>query len=98
MFIICLLYAYYMLYVRIYVSIICIGIVYLSCIFSKFIICLLHVIYVQSTYMLCYVILCYAMVGSCAVSCLKNFSAQSDSVLFCASVHDNKRLELELYV
>ena len=55
-----------------------------------FIIC---VIYVQSTYMLCYVILCYAMVGCCAVSCLKNFSAQSDSVLFCAS--DNKRLELE---
>ena len=28
-----------------------------------------------------------------ALSCLKNFSAQSDHVLFCAS--DNKRLELE---
>ena len=55
-----------------------------------FIIC---VIYVQSTYMLCYVILSYVMLGCCAVSCLKNFSAQSDSVLFCAS--DNKRLELE---
>ena len=52
-----------------------------------FIIC---VIYVQSTYMLCYVILCYVMLGCCAVSCLKNFSAQSDSVLFCAS--DKKRL------
>ena len=49
------------------------------------------VIYVQSTYMLCYVILCYVMLGCCAVSCLKNFSAQSDSVLFCAS--DKKRLE-----
>ena len=49
------------------------------------------VIYVQSTYMLWYVMLYYAMVGCCAVSCLKNFSAQSDSVLFCAS--DNKRLE-----
>ena len=53
-----------------------------------FIIC---VIYVQSTYMLCYVILCYAMVGCCAVSCLKNFSAQSDSVHL-----TNKTLELEL--
>ena len=28
-----------------------------------------------------------------ALSCLKNFSAQSDLVLFCAS--DNKRLELD---
>ena len=40
--------------------------------------------------MLCYVILCYAMVGCGAVPCLKNFSAQSDPVSFCAS--DNKRL------
>src|SRR4029434_883173 len=43
--------------------------------------------------MLCYVILfllCYAMVGCCAVPCPKNFSAQSDPVSFCAS--DNKRL------
>src|SRR4029434_1415794 len=42
---------------------------------------------------LCYVILCllcYAMVGWCAVPCPKNFSAQSDPVSFCAS--DNKRL------
>src|SRR4029434_10448092 len=44
--------------------------------------------------MLCYVILCllcYAMVGCCAVLCPKNFSVtQSDPVSFCAS--DNKRL------
>ena len=43
--------------------------------------------------MLCYVILCllcYAMVGCCAVPCPKNFSAQSDPVSLCAS--DNKRL------
>ena len=40
--------------------------------------------------MSCYVILCYVMVGCCAVPCLKNFSAQSDPVSFCAS--DNKRL------
>ena len=43
--------------------------------------------------MLCYVILfllCYAMVGCCAVPCPKNISAQSDPVSFCAS--DNKRL------
>ena len=60
---------------------------------------LLHVNYVQNTctecmsLMLCYVILCllcYAMVGCCAVPCPKNFSAQSDPVAFCAS--DNKRL------
>ena len=57
---------------------------------------LLHVNYVQSTCtecMSCYVILCllcYAIVGCCAVPCPKNFSAQSDPVLFCAS--DNKRL------
>ena len=37
--------------------------------------------------------ICYVMLGCCAVSGHKNFSAQSDSVLFCAS--DNKRLELE---
>ena len=37
-----------------------------------------------------YVIICYAMVGCCAVSCPKNFSDQSDPVSFCAS--DNKRL------
>ena len=40
------------------------------------------------------VFICYVMIGCCAVSCHKNFSAQSDSVLFCAS--DNKRLELEV--
>ncbi len=39
------------------------------------------------------VFICYVMLGCCAASCHKNFSAQSDSVLFCAS--DNKRLELE---
>ena len=39
-----------------------------------------------------YVMLFYVMLGCCAVSCLKNFSAQSDSVLFYAS--DNKRLEI----
>ena len=33
------------------------------------------------------------MLRCCAVSCHKNFSAQSASVLFCASV--NKTLELE---
>src|SRR4029434_3953075 len=73
-------------------------IVYLSCIFSKVIIWLLHVNYVQSTctecmscyVMLCYIMLCYAMVGCCAVPCPKNVSAQSDPVSFCAS--DNKRL------
>ena len=45
--------------------------------------------------MLCYVILCllcYAMVGCCAVPCPKNFSAQSDPVSLCAS--DNKILDL----
>ena len=36
------------------------------------------------------VLLCQVL----ALSCLKNFSAQSDLVLFCVS--DNKRLELEL--
>ena len=61
-------------------------IVYLFCIFSRFII---YVIYVQSTYMLCYVILCYAMVGCWAMSCPKNLSAQP--VFFCSS-----ELELEL--
>ena len=40
--------------------------------------------------MLYYVMLCYVMVGCWAVPCLKNFSAQSDPVLFWASV--NKRL------
>ena len=44
------------------------------------------VIYGLCTYMLCQVL---------ALSCLKNFSAQSDLVLYCAS--DNKRLELELW-
>ena len=39
------------------------------------------------------VFISYVMLGCCAVSGHKNFSAQSDSVLFCAS--DNKRLELE---
>ena len=39
---------------------------------------------------LCYTMLCYGMVGCCAVPCPKNFSAQSDAVSFCAS--DNKRL------
>ena len=33
------------------------------------------------------------MLGCCAVSCYKNFSAQSDPVLFCAS--DNKILKIE---
>lgn len=33
----------------------------------------------------------YVMLACCAVSCLKNVSAQSDSVLLCAS--DNKTLE-----
>ena len=43
-------------------------------------------IYVESIYMLCYV-----MLGCSVVSFHKNFSAQSDSVLFCAS---DKRLDL----
>ena len=42
------------------------------------------------------VFICYVMLGCCAVSCLNNFSAQSDSLLFCAS--DNNRLELELLI
>ena len=37
--------------------------------------------------------LCCVMPGRFALSCPKNFIAQSDPVLFCAS--DNKRLELE---
>ena len=37
--------------------------------------------------------LCHGMPSCFALSCPKNFSAQSDPVLFCAS--DNKRLELE---
>src|SRR4029434_4544286 len=53
-----------------------------------------HVNYVQSTcteYMSgCYTTVCYVIVGCCAVPCPKNFSAQSDPVLLCAS--DNKRL------
>ena len=36
------------------------------------------------------------MPGCFALSCPKNFSAQSDPVLFCAS--DNKIFELELFV
>ena len=65
-------------------SIICLAycIAYIFCIFSRFIMFIICVIYVH---ILCYVILCYAMVGCCAVSCPKNFSAQSDSVFFCAS-------------
>ena len=44
----------------------------------------IDVIYVLITYMLCYARLF-------ALSCPKNFSAQSDLVLFCAP--DNKKLE-----
>src|SRR4029434_7143250 len=80
-----------------YVSIICKGYYRFSilyCIFILYIfmyrviICLLRVNYVQSTCTEC--MSCYVMVGCCAVPCPKNFSAQSDPVLFCAS--DNKRL------
>ena len=42
---------------------------------------------------LCSEYLCYVMPGCFALSCPKNFSAQTDPVLFCAS--DNKSLELE---
>ena len=37
------------------------------------------------------VLICYVMPGCFALCCPKNFSAQSEPVLFCAS--DNKRLE-----
>ena len=40
-----------------------------------------------------WVLICHVMPGCFALSCPKNFSAQSDPVLFYAS--DNKRLELE---
>src|SRR4029434_9956178 len=65
-------------------------IVYLSCYRLLYVItCKLCSEYLYRVYViLC--LLCYAMVGCCAVPCPKNFSAQSDPVSFCAS--DNKRL------
>ena len=58
----------------------------LFCIFKTFII-----LYV-SLY-LCSEYLCHVIPGCFALSCPKNFSAQSDPVLFSAS--DNKRLEVD---
>ena len=42
------------------------------------------------------VLICYVMPGCFALSRPKNFSAQSDPLLFCAS--DNKRFELEIFL
>ena len=77
----------------------CIGYYILFCIFRRFIIfeLIIDVTYVLSTYIgkMCpnFWLVLYVMPGCFALSCPKNFSVQSDLVLFCAS--DNKRLELK---
>ena len=49
-------------------------------------------VYYILAYHIIYVLCTYVISGCFALSCPKNFRAQSDPVLFCAS--DNKRLEL----
>ena len=70
------------LYIRMFIIIVIIFLVYLI-LFEL----IIDVIYVLSTYMLCYSRLL-------VLSCPKNFSAHSDLVLFCAP--DNKNLKLEV--